>query len=382
MRDRISRRPSNTGISCALRSGMLAATALHLALCVGCAPRVSFMDARVEPIGDRDALKAVMFHSTFKASGLDSQQLLYRVRLLDRNQRPIQSRDKRFADSQGSVSALRTLMVLQSPWVFENEQLSIPAEQLEVAPSDLPASAEFAVFQTEGQLLGQQIVPLPVDAVPNESGSLAYAWRPGRVYASRVEPAQRTAPARQTTQPQRDAARRDRYGRVVAAEPEPPTAPARAAEPERPAPSPYASAAPAPRSEPRPAPPPPAPRAAYNQPPQSTSDPNSLSYDERLRRALDTYTRQRSTDWNEIGAERRPTPPPARDPAPQTQGEAGTRLYVVQPGDTLWTIARDRLGDGDRWQEVFDLNRDRLETPDQLRQGMVVVLPADAVIED
>ena len=48
-------------------------------------------------------------------------------------------------------------------------------------------------------------------------------------------------------------------------------------------------------------------------------------------------------------------PPPKVDP-----------VYVVQPGDTLWSLAAAHLGSPYRWQQLFDLNRGRLEPGGQL----------------
>lgn len=41
----------------------------------------------------------------------------------------------------------------------------------------------------------------------------------------------------------------------------------------------------------------------------------------------------------------RPVPPPQK-------------TYVVKPGDTLWAIAKLTLGDGSRWREIYEANRD------------------------
>ncbi|MEU0788472.1 LysM peptidoglycan-binding domain-containing protein [Amycolatopsis sp. NPDC005961] len=60
----------------------------------------------------------------------------------------------------------------------------------------------------------------------------------------------------------------------------------------------------------------------------------------------------------------------------------GSDEVTVRPGQTLSQIARDRLGDADRYQEIFDLNRDRpqpfgrpLTSPDRLYPGDVLQLP-------
>lgn len=63
-------------------------------------------------------------------------------------------------------------------------------------------------------------------------------------------------------------------------------------------------------------------------------------------------------------------------PAP---GRSGPRVYVVQPGDTLYDIARRELGKAVRWTELYELNREaiggRLE---DLAPGTQLRLPADA----
>ena len=76
-------------------------------------------------------------------------------------------------------------------------------------------------------------------------------------------------------------------------------------------------------------------------------------------------------------------PPAAEDTA---------ALYTVAQGDSLWAIAETHLGDGDRWQEVFELNKDRPQ-PDGItigqRQGIdpgmqleLPAVPAAAVAVD
>ncbi len=62
--------------------------------------------------------------------------------------------------------------------------------------------------------------------------------------------------------------------------------------------------------------------------------------------------------------------------------EGEERLYTVQTGDTLALIAERELGDADLWAWLFELNKgrlmpdgQRLEWPDELRAGWVLVLP-------
>ena len=59
------------------------------------------------------------------------------------------------------------------------------------------------------------------------------------------------------------------------------------------------------------------------------------------------------------------------------------RVYRVVEGDNLWDIAARFLGDGERWHEIYDLNRGkpqpdggRLTDPDLIYPGWVLALPA------
>ena len=50
-------------------------------------------------------------------------------------------------------------------------------------------------------------------------------------------------------------------------------------------------------------------------------------------------------------------------------------VRTVQPGNTLWAIARDRYGDGILYVAVFEANRDRIRDPDLIYPGQIFVLP-------
>lgn len=57
---------------------------------------------------------------------------------------------------------------------------------------------------------------------------------------------------------------------------------------------------------------------------------------------------------------------------------AGTaRIVTVQPGATLWAIARDRYGEGLRYVSVFEANRSQIRNPDLIYPGQVFDLPDD-----
>jgi nucleoid-associated protein YgaU len=52
-----------------------------------------------------------------------------------------------------------------------------------------------------------------------------------------------------------------------------------------------------------------------------------------------------------------------------------SRIYVVREGDSLWRIAAEQLGNGDRYPEMSKLNTDILEDEDTLEVGMKLRLP-------
>ncbi len=53
----------------------------------------------------------------------------------------------------------------------------------------------------------------------------------------------------------------------------------------------------------------------------------------------------------------------------------GDRLYRVQAGDNLTRIAIKMYGDPDESDRIFKANRDRLDDPDDLKAGQVIVIP-------
>ena len=67
------------------------------------------------------------------------------------------------------------------------------------------------------------------------------------------------------------------------------------------------------------------------------------------------------------------------DPALLVASDAGSdapvRAVTVQPGNTLWAIARDRYGEGVAYVKVFEANRNRIRNPDLIYPGQVFDLP-------
>ncbi|MGW0431519.1 LysM peptidoglycan-binding domain-containing protein [Micromonospora sp. NPDC003197] len=82
--------------------------------------------------------------------------------------------------------------------------------------------------------------------------------------------------------------------------------------------------------------------------------------------------------------------PPGRHAAALFEQRAETKWYEVKPAfqgqpEFLFAIAERLLGDGNRWQEIFDLNKGRVQPdggsltdPTRITAGWILVLPADA----
>jgi nucleoid-associated protein YgaU len=65
--------------------------------------------------------------------------------------------------------------------------------------------------------------------------------------------------------------------------------------------------------------------------------------------------------------------PAAADPA--AAAAAAPITITVQPGFTLWAIARETYGDGVLYVQVFEANRDKIKDPDLIYPGQVFTVP-------
>lgn len=51
--------------------------------------------------------------------------------------------------------------------------------------------------------------------------------------------------------------------------------------------------------------------------------------------------------------------------------------FIVQPGDSLWSISQRLFNDGSKFERIFEANRDRIDNPDLIYPGQVLKLPPE-----
>lgn len=52
------------------------------------------------------------------------------------------------------------------------------------------------------------------------------------------------------------------------------------------------------------------------------------------------------------------------------------RTHVVQPGDTLWAIAKKYYGNGNQYTKIYNANKDKIKNPNLIYPGQKLVIPA------
>lgn len=58
-----------------------------------------------------------------------------------------------------------------------------------------------------------------------------------------------------------------------------------------------------------------------------------------------------------------------------TAEKVGEQTYTVAKGDTLSHIAKQFYGSANKWNAIFEANRDQLDDPDRIKPGQVLKIP-------
>ena len=56
-------------------------------------------------------------------------------------------------------------------------------------------------------------------------------------------------------------------------------------------------------------------------------------------------------------------------------GQSQPVVHVVKRGETLGEISQQYYGTSRRWQDIFEANRDILDSPESLKPEMVLMIP-------
>ena len=57
--------------------------------------------------------------------------------------------------------------------------------------------------------------------------------------------------------------------------------------------------------------------------------------------------------------------------------EEETTYYVVQPGDNLSKIAKQTIGDANKYNAIFEANREVIKDPNKIKPGMMIKVPVE-----
>jgi len=78
-----------------------------------------------------------------------------------------------------------------------------------------------------------------------------------------------------------------------------------------------------------------------------------------------------------------PSPAPSQpatatvtEPPRETSEAPKNSSYSVKKGDCLWNIAKKQLGDGSRWKEIYELNKDKIQNPNLIYPDQELALPS------
>ena len=99
--------------------------------------------------------------------------------------------------------------------------------------------------------------------------------------------------------------------------------------------------------------------------------PSTKSFEESVSLAIDASEKSAPK-----AASKHPSASSAKPTLPKPAG--GCETYTIRAGDTLERIARRKLGDGQRYRELYEANKDRIKSVRALRDGTVITIPCEA----
>ena len=61
-----------------------------------------------------------------------------------------------------------------------------------------------------------------------------------------------------------------------------------------------------------------------------------------------------------------------------TAPSTSSRTVTVKAGDNLSKIAKQELGDANKWRAIYEANRDKISNPDLIHPGQVLTIPSNS----
>ncbi|MGE7828743.1 5'-nucleotidase C-terminal domain-containing protein [Paenibacillus sp. NPDC093718] len=95
-----------------------------------------------------------------------------------------------------------------------------------------------------------------------------------------------------------------------------------------------------------------------------------LNSGEVVKPGVDSYSLKSVKEWRAESSK--------ADEAPVNESikeNRAVKSYTVVEGDNLFRIAKKTLNDGGRWREIYELNKDKITTPNMIYPEQVIVLP-------
>lgn len=59
----------------------------------------------------------------------------------------------------------------------------------------------------------------------------------------------------------------------------------------------------------------------------------------------------------------------------QTDNKPQKKSYTIKKGDCLWSIAKSVYGDGSRYMDIYNANKDKISNPRLINVGVVLTIP-------
>lgn len=81
-----------------------------------------------------------------------------------------------------------------------------------------------------------------------------------------------------------------------------------------------------------------------------------------------------SKDKAEVKAEKSVCPDDAAQKEVKAEPEIPTS-YIVRKNDNLWNIAKAVYGKGEKWNVIFEANKEKIKDPNKLKPGLELLIP-------